>query len=291
MHPWMTESRGGSGGAGQDILPTLFGGGYSAYQAHPTNYLLSFLLHVLAAVLLLTSGMLVTGHNEPMQRRVAGFMTDIAPLVLPASARESHGGGGGGDHDPRPASHGLLPSFAREQFAPPTVDSRNLDPKLTMEATLIGPEIRLPQNGQMGDPASLFAVLSNGAGSNSGIGNGSNHGVGPGNGPGYGPGSGAGCCGGAFVVGGGVTAPRPLFSPDPEYSEEARKAKHQGTVLLWVVIGPDGRVHNMRVQRSLGMGLDAKAMEAVKTWKFVPAHLNEQPVAVQVYIEVNFRLY
>jgi periplasmic protein TonB len=88
-----------------------------------------------------------------------------------------------------------------------------------------------------------------------------------------------------------VSAPRALFAPDPEYSEEARKAKYQGTVVLWVVIGADGRPRETRVQRSLGMGLDQKAIEAVRRWKFEPAQKDGVPVAVQVHIEVNFRLF
>ena len=73
--------------------------------------------------------------------------------------------------------------------------------------------------------------------------------------------------------------------------EVARKAKYQGTVVLWVEVGPDGRPRQIRVQRTLGMGLDEKAMEAVRTWKFEPARLNGLPVAVQINVEVNFRLY
>src|SRR5437667_27639 len=92
-------------------------------------------------------------------------------------------------------------------------------------------------------------------------------------------------------AGGGVSPPIPIYKPDPEYSEEARKAKYQGAVILWIVVGPDGRVHNMRVARSLGLGLDEKAMEAVRTWKFEPAKKDGQAVAVQLNIEVSFRLY
>ena len=124
-----------------------------------------------------------------------------------------------------------------------------------------------------------------------GIGSGSGGGVGSGRGPGVGPGWGGGIGNGAYRVGGGVSAPRALYQPDPEYSEEARKAKYQGVVVLWVIVGPDGRVHDMRVQRALGLGLDEKAMEAVKTWKFDPARKDGQPVAVQINVEVNFRLY
>ena len=63
---------------------------------------------------------------------------------------------------------------------------------------------------------------------------------------------------------GGVTAPRLIYGPEPEFSEEARKARFQGTVVLWLVVGPDGRTHDIRVQQSLGMGLDEKAIEAIR---------------------------
>jgi len=157
---------------------------------------------------------------------------------------------------------------------------------------VVPPQIKLPQSGQMGDP--LSAVLgppSNGIGSGGGVGSGSGGGVGSGRGPGVGPGWGGGIGGGAYRVGGGVSAPRALYSPDPEYSEEARKAKYQGTVVLWVVVGPDGRPKEVRVQRSLGLGLDEKAVEAVRQWKFEPAKKDGSPVAVQINVEVNFRLY
>jgi TonB family protein len=94
-----------------------------------------------------------------------------------------------------------------------------------------------------------------------------------------------------FRVGGGVSAPRVLYSPDPDYSEQARKAKYQGTVTLWLIVGPDGRPRDVRIARSLGMGLDEKAIAAVRQWKFEPAMKDGRPVAVQINVEVNFRLY
>jgi len=115
--------------------------------------------------------------------------------------------------------------------------------------------------------------------------------VGSGRGPGVGPGQGGGIGGGIYRVGGGVSAPRTLFSPDPEYSEEARRAKFQGTVVLWLIVGADGTPRDMRVVRSVGMGLDEKALDAVRTWRFEPARKDGQPVAVQINVEVSFRLY
>src|SRR5262249_55281393 len=124
-----------------------------------------------------------------------------------------------------------------------------------------------------------------------GIGSGSGGGIGSGEGPGLGPGRGGGTGGGVVRVGGGVSAPKALFTPGPEYSGEARKAKYQGTVGLWLIVGADGRPRRVKVARTLGMGLDQKAIEAVRNWKFEPAMKDGRPVAVQINVEVNFRLY
>ncbi len=205
------------------------------------------------------------------------------------------GGGGGGDRDKLQAPKGKLPKLAMEQFTPPEVVIRNEHPKLPMEPTVvIPPQVKLPTNNMpnLGDPlAKVIGPPSNGTGSGGGIGSGSGGGVGSGIGPGVGPGRGGGIGGGVFRVGGGISAPRALYAPDPDYSEEARKAKYQGVCVLWLVVGPDGRPRDIRVSRSLGMGLDEKAIEAVRLWKFEPAMKDGKPVAVQINVEVNFRLY
>jgi TonB family protein len=141
-----------------------------------------------------------------------------------------------------------------------------------------------------GDPLSKFGTPSNGPGSGGGIGSGSGGGVGSGKGGGFGPGEGGGVGGGVYRVGGGVTAPVLLYKKEPEYSEEARKAKYQGTVLLYIEVDSSGKATNIRVQKSLGLGLDEKAMEAVKQWKFKPGYKDGKPVTVAATIEVNFRL-
>jgi TonB family protein len=105
-----------------------------------------------------------------------------------------------------------------------------------------------------------------------------------------GPGEGGGFGGGVFRVGGGVTAPTLLAKVEPEYSEEARKAKHAGTVVLYIEVTVDGKADNIRVQHSLGLGLDEKAIEAVKKWRFSPGKKDGKPVRVAATIEVNFRL-
>jgi TonB family protein len=278
------------------LLPTLLGGTSAQYPVRQSTFVLSFLAHALAVIVLATSGAYMIHHRQQIAERVVGLMADIAPYELSPAAKAAGGGGGGGgggDRDKLPASKGALPRLAREQFAPPAVVLRNNDPKLPMEPTVVVPfALPFPQTGAVGDPLSnLLGPPSNGPGSGGGIGSGSGGGVGSGTGPGVGPGHGGGYGGGAYRVGGGITAPRAIYAPDPEFSEEARKAKYQGTVILWVVVGPDGRVHEVRVQRSLGMGLDERAAQTIRTWRFDPARRNGVPVAVQVNVEVNFRLY
>jgi TonB family protein len=90
-------------------------------------------------------------------------------------------------------------------------------------------------------------------------------------------------------VGGGVTAPAVIDRTEPEYTEEARQAQYRGTVLR-VEIDPTGMATNIQVERSLGLGLDQKAVEAVQKWQFRPGMKDGNPVPVQVSIEVDLRL-
>jgi len=255
----------------------------------------SFLGHTLAVAMFFASGRFVAVHRHEIRQQVIGIVAEVSPYILPPSASKAGGGGGGGDRDKLQASKGILPRFSREQLAPPAVVVRNENPKLPVEPTVVvPPEIRLPlpQMGPLGDPlSSILGPPSSGTGSGGGIGSGSGGGVGSGRGPGVGPGWGGGIGGGAYRVGGGVTAPRVIYAPDPEFSEEARKAKFQGTVVLLVIVGADGRTHDIHIYRSLGMGLDEKAIEAIREWRFEPGRKNGIAVAVQVNVEVSFRLY
>jgi TonB family protein len=275
-----------------DGLITLFGTGTSTYGVNRKSFVLSYLFNTLAIAIVIYSSYWVATHKEQIKVQISNAVVEISPYVLPPSKDEAGGGGGGGDRDKLAATKGALPKQSREQFTPPAVVIRNNDPKLPVEPTVVAPPIAVANMSNLGDPLSnVLGPPSNGTGSGGGIGSGSGGGVGSGRGPGVGPGWGGGVGGGPYRVGGGVSAPRILYAPDPDYSEEARKAKYQGTVVLWVVVGPDGRPRDVRVQRSLGLGLDEKAMEAVKSWKFEPARKDGQPVAVQINVEVNFRLY
>jgi TonB family protein len=240
----------------------------------------------------------VLASNKAVQDKVKQTFTlispiDLAPPDMPQKNQTMQGGGGGGDRSPLPASKGRLPKASLRQFTPPVAVYNNLNPKLAMEPTIIAPpDVTLPQVNMSayGDPLAKIGPPSNGPGSGGGIGSGSGGGVGSGKGGGFGPGEGGGVGGGVYRVGGGVTAPVLLYKKEPEYSEEARKAKYQGTVLLYIEVDPSGKATNIRVQHSLGLGLDEKAIEAVRQWKFKPGYKDGKPVTVAATIEVNFRL-
>jgi len=276
------------------ILPTLFGEGYGIYEVRKGSFIISYLLNTLFAAILLVCGSWLVTYPAQVQNQVTSLVTDISPYVLSPSKRAAGGGGGGGEHAKVAASKGALPKASKQQLTPPQVVVRNEAPKLPATPTVVvPPEIKLPQGPVMGDPLAkaMANIPSGGTGTGGGIGTGTGTGVGSGSGQGVGPGSGGGVGGGVYRVGGAVSPPKVVFDPDPDYSEEARKVKFQGTVVLWVIVGSDGHPRDIHVRRSLGMGLDEKAIEAVSRWKFEPAKKDGQPVAVQIAVEVNFRLY
>jgi periplasmic protein TonB len=247
-------------------------------------------LHVVLIGLIIVP--LFTRILPPSQAKNKTDMTplDISPYMakMPAGAKPAGGGGGANDHTLAPVNKGKLPKFQWTQFTPPQVKIQNPNPKLPMDPSLLGPpDLRVSNINAptFGDP------LANGVSESLGHGNGT--GIGSGSGGGLGPGEGGGTGGGAFRAGvNGVGMPSCIYCPDPQYSDEARKAKYQGVVVLMVVITLDGRATNIQVVKSPGLGLDEKAIEAVRQWKFRPAvGPGGKSVATQVPIEVTFRLF
>jgi len=230
---------------------------------------------------------------KPVQdivKKQLGDSVVLAPYISKVQKQASGGGGGGGARQVLQASKGKLPKPAPRVFTPPRVDPLP-DPKLPMAPSIIAPDdVPNIQANNYGDPLSKLGIPSNGTGFGGGIGSGSGGGVGSGKGNGVGPGEGGGFGGGVYRIGGGVSQPVPIFRPEPEYSEEARKAKWQGEVGLRVIIDANGTPVDIRVTRSLGLGLDEKAIEAVTKWRFKPAMKDGKPVAVSANIVVNFRL-
>lgn len=204
------------------------------------------------------------------------------------------GGGSGGGHDTLPVTKGTPPSkFGPVQIVPPTI-SQNKNATLQVEPILLAPkEFEIPQEfaPNWGDPSAKDFNNSRGRGVCCGMGD--NGGNGIGNGPpgtsGYGPGGGDGI---RTPGRNGVTYPACAYCPRPEYSDEARRAKYQGTVILNVVVLPDGRASAIEVINSPGLGLEEKAKEAVSTWRFTPAHDTAgKPVAARINVEVVFQLF
>jgi periplasmic protein TonB len=268
---------------------------WGLYGQDKKSFMMSTSFQVVVVTLLFTVASSKTVQDKVKQALTPLIAPNIEPYMpkVPPKAQTMQGGGGGGDHSPLPAAKGQAPKFSPRQFTPPMQVINNPNPILQMEPTLIGdPNIQLPKNNlpQWGDPLAKIGPPSNGPGSGGGIGSGSGGGIGSGKGGGFGPGEGGGVGGGVFRVGGGVTAPSLLSKVEPEYSEEARRAKYQGTVVLYVEVYPDGKAHNLKVLRSLGLGLDEKAIEAVNKWRFRPGYKDGKPVPVQATIEVNFRL-
>ena len=213
------------------------------------------------------------------------YLPDYKPKLPPAATR-SGGGGGGGQKMPTPVSKGAPPKPALKPFVPPALAVPQPKLPVVPEISAQGPQITADNYG---DPLSKLADLSGGQGAH-GLGSGTGGGLGKGNGDGYGNGSGGGTGGGAFRVGGDVSAPVLVSKVEPEYSEEARKAKFSGAVLLSLVVDANGVPRDIHVVRQLGLGLDEKAIEAVMRWRFRPGMKGGRPVATQATVEVTFRL-
>jgi protein TonB len=241
---------------------------------------------------------MLPASTEAKNKQIDITPLDISPYLskLPAGADKAGGGGGGGDRSQLPPTKGRAPKFKWTQFTPPEATLKNPNPKLPMDPSLLGPpdlKVANPPLTNMGDPLAASVNYSGGPGGGGGIGTGEAGGIGSGSGGGLGPGEGGGTGGGAFRAGvNGVGSPMCIYCPQPEYSDEARKAKYQGTVLLDVTVTADGRVINPVVIKGPGLGLEEKALAQVKNWKMRPAvGPGGKPVNCRVQIEVTFHLY
>jgi protein TonB len=248
---------------------------------------------ILNAIMLLVLFILTLHHviQAKKQETLANIDVGLFKPVAPAS--NAGGGGGGGDKSIIPASKGKLPEVAKTQIVPPSV-TPPVQPKLPVAPTIVAdmklPSSPLPNFGAPTGPT--ITVLSNGSGAGGGIGTGSGGGAGAGNGAGIGNGSGGNFGGGNYRPGvNGVSDPTLIYSIEPEFSDEARKARYQGVVLVGLTVGADGLPKNAHILHALGMGLDEKAIEAVKQYRFKPAMKDGKPVPVTIAVEVNFHIY
>jgi protein TonB len=181
---------------------------------------------------------------------------------------------------------GQLPKFADTQITPPKAPPmeqpkiRMPDPTIEVQKDLKMANNNMPNLGMPNSP-----LLGNS------MGNGRGSGLGSGNGSGLGPGSGGNYGGGLRKIGGGVSQPQVIYQVDPEFSEEARKAKFMGVVLVNLIVDTRGLPQNVHILRGVGMGLDEKAIEAVRQYRFKPAMEGGKPVPVELNVEVNFQIF
>lgn len=266
-----------------------------AIKRGPASSFISFLAHACIITLIVWLALQAHKHVVALQK-VAVTPVDISPFipVTTPAPQAMGGGGGGGARQIVEPSKGHLPKIAKVQTAPPqilTIDH----PKLAVEPSVVMPQqVKLPDTNMpnVGLPQSpQIALASQGSGIGSGFGRGSGGGLGSGTGNGVGPGSGGGYGGGVMSVGGGVTAPQVIHSVDPEFSEEARREKYSGSVSIQLIVDANGNPQAIQVVRHLGMGLDEKAIEAIRQYKFKPAMYQGHAVPVRVVIDVTFRLY
>jgi len=244
----------------------------------PRAALVSLALHFFGALALFLTASFVS--LPPVQSPVRSLpITLRAPRLVAAKV------GGGGDRSPLPAQRGRAPEVHfRKIFIPPVAVIRTEHPKLIVEQALLNaPEVNISAPN-IGDPLGVGDANSGGPGGPYGIGNGPGKGYGPG-----GPGEG---------FGGEVASPRPrvtrqpqlIYSIEPEYSEDARKVHFQGTVVLSIEVDTTGLPSHIRVVRSLGLGLDERAIQAVAKWKFRPAMSGDHAVPAPAVVEVSFHL-
>jgi periplasmic protein TonB len=266
------------------------------FKTDPTAKTISFILHICAVVSILWLAAIshrAVVHVEDTTVTPLHFTLYAPPPPPPVmqTAKISGGGGGGGAHHVVEPTRGHMPKIAKVQTLPPQI-ARLEHPKLAAEPSL---QVKIPDNSKLPNfgmsQSPQIELASQGSGSGSGFGHGMGGGIGMGHGLGAGPGSGGGYGGGLMSVGGGVSAPVVIHSVEPEFTQNARDANYQGTVSIQLIVDSQGNPQNVRVVGHLGMGLDDKAVAAVREYKFRPAMYQGHPVAVQMIIDVDFHLH
>lgn len=232
-------------------------------------------LAALAFLFLLTTHAVMSPPPVPHERRVV----PIAPLHRLSLTRAEQRQGGS-NHSALPARHGAPPPPAHRTFIPP---NSTPDPKLPMMITVAfdSPTVQIDTNA-IGDPFRNLPTGQLGMHGDNGSGD-------------------RGCCKGIGdndrgtpgISSGGrrsVSPPQLIYKVEPEFSEEARKAKFSGVVILAIEVDATGRARGFRVIQSPGLGLEEKAIDAVAKWRFRPGFENGKPVVTGATVEVNFRL-
>jgi TonB family protein len=263
------------------------------FKGDRTSSAVSFVVHVVIITLVLMLAVKVHSNVELQPTTVTtpiDFTMPIPPTLLPV-AKAAGGGGGGGAHQVVDPIRGHQPTVAKIPIMPAQI-IRIDHPKLGAEPT---EELKIPENSNLPNlgmsNSPQVELASQGKGSGSGFGQGLGGGLGAGRGSGAGPGSGGGYGGGLMSVGGGVSAPQVIHSVEPDFTDEARRANFQGSVAIKLIVDSQGNPQDIRLASHLGMGLDEKAVAAVRQYKFRPAMYQGHPVSVEILIDVAFHLH
>ena len=254
-------------------LPACYQASVPTFQSQSLS--IGLHLAVLGLSFLIGSRTVLPPTFQPPPKRPTPLYVPPARIALVAKSQSS----GGASAAVLPARRGAPPPKSARTFIPPIAD---LHPKLPLQVSIDSDVPVLIQSSETGDPLGRFNTVSFGKGGHDGIGN-------------------HGCCGGIGENAGGpgfdvhartasITPPRLIYKVEPEFSEEARKAKFQGTVVLSIEVDQSGRTRTLEVVSSPGLGLDRKAIEAVLQWRFRPALRDGKPVTTSARVELNFRL-
>jgi TonB family protein len=257
-------------------------------------------LHAIAAaILIVVSLALLSASDAPADEPTAPI--HLVYLMTPGPGG---GGGGGGVKIPLPTRRAQRQAPVIKKVSspvpevqpppPPPEPKPDPPPPPPPEPVVQAPVVPKPADPVevKGDPAPVPKppVADQGSGSGGGAGTGAGQGVGEGTGPGIGPGSGGGEGGGPYRPGAGIEPPRLLREVKGTYTDDARRRGIQGDVQLEIVIRRDGSVGDIRLLRGLDRGLDQRAIEAVRQWRFSPAKRHGTPVDVIVDVSVEFKL-
>ena len=277
----------------------------------------SGLVHAAGVLLIVTSATLGLVESNST-KDLPNPDTPEVKLVYLMMPGPGGGGGGGGLREPEPpppAKKKAVMTFARRTPSPvPPARPRPAPPSQrpvpprpeTRIVTSLVDKPRLPSAEAVQAPVKTVAAdpletiglpiegptspPSRGPGAGGGVGSGSGQGLGEGSGGGIGPGSGGGTGGGPYQPGAGIDPPTLVKEVRPTYTDAARRQAIEGDVVLEIVVRNDGSVGNVRVRRSLGAGLEQKAIDAVRQWRFMPAKRHGSPVDVVVDVSVEFKL-
>jgi protein TonB len=274
----------------------------------------SAVVHAGAVGLAIVLASLGLSKSEPLTAQ-----TPSTRMVFLATPGPGGGGGGGGLRQPAPPPKAEMKSAAafRSPVPPPRpltsrkpepVVERPKPPAVTPQPVraeeppapppAVIPQVVAPVASASSDARDRAGLLNNspseadsqGRGAGGGVGTGEGSGIGEGTGAGIGPGSGGGTGGGPYRPGSGITAPDLLREVRPDYTDDARRLGIEGDVVLEIIVRADGSVGDIRVVEGLRGGLDRRAVEAVKQWRFSPARRYGVPVDVVVEVAVEFKL-